>query len=94
MDSTSTAACPISGPGVDGGVDLPIELAHVVSVEDLKVGGFGFEAIFGVAAFAGLRSFHLVKNFFGHSADVSAGVLFAFAEGVENVKHLRLGAPG
>ena len=83
VDSASSLASPVSGPGVDGSVDLAVEFAHVVGVEDLDVFSFGFESVFSVAAIIGLRSLHLVEDL-GHSLLVSGEVVFVSVVGIED----------
>lgn len=83
MDPASSFASPVSGPGVDGSVDLAVEFAHVVGVEDLDVCSLGSESVLGIAAFIGLRSLHLVEDL-GHSLLVSGEVVFVSIVGVKD----------
>ena len=72
MDLASSIASIVSGPAVDGSVDLTVQLAHVALIENLDVVGgvFGPEAVIFVAVIAIVRVDELVENFV-ESVDVS-----------------------
>ena len=74
MDLASSFASVVSGPAVEGSVDLAVELAEVTFIEDLDVVGgvVGAEAIFFVAVFAVVSVNNLVEDFV-ESVDVSLG---------------------
>ena len=70
----SSIASVVSGPAVERGVNLAVQLAHVIFIEDGDVRSF-LKAIFFVAGLARGSISRLGKHFV-HSADVASGESF------------------
>ena len=76
-----SSAGVVSGPVVERGVDLTVQLAHVFFIEDGDVRSF-LKAVFFVTGLAGGSVSCLGKHFV-HSADVASGESFV-GKRVEN----------
>jgi len=72
LASSSTGV--VSGPTIERSVNLAIQLAHVVFIEDGDIRSF-LEAVFFVAGSAGVSISRLGQHFI-HSADVASGESF------------------
>ena len=90
VDLASSLAGVVSRVAVDRRVDLPVQLAHVVGVENCHlisfIGGFSWEVLF-VAVFSGVSALEFVESFL-HSAGVSASPFFV-GDGIHNTLKLR-----
>jgi len=82
VDFSTSYAGVVARPAVDCSINLAIEFAHVVLVEDLHGVSLASEAVFFVAGFASFGFFGFIQKFF-HSVDVSLLVAFA-ANGSED----------
>ena len=86
VDFSSSRASVVACPAVERRVDLPVEFAHVVLVENLDGICLAAEAVFFVARLTSHRILRLFKKFV-HSCGVSLSVFFAAAHSNNSLKN-------